>query len=95
MLKFTEKTKNVVLIIFYLIWQILTYYPIKISYNYNIDRLELIIMDTKIFYLIMKNTAKLEKLVETNAPYEKILNQSKKLDKYIMIQMKNLNRNWF
>ncbi len=43
----------------------------------------------------MKNTAKLEKLVETNAPYEKILNQSKKLDKYIMIQMKNLNRNWF
>mgnify|MGYP007030224148 FL=1 len=52
-------------------------------------------MDTKIFYLIMKNTAKLEKLVETNAPYEKILNQSKKLDKYIMIQMKYLNRNWF
>ena len=52
-------------------------------------------MDTKIFYLIMKNTAKLEKLVETNAPYEKILRQSKKLDKYIMIQMKYLNRNWF
>ena len=35
----------------------------------------------------MKNTAKLEKLVETNAPYEKILTQSKKLDKYIMIQI--------
>ncbi len=52
-------------------------------------------MDTKTFYLIMKNTAKLEKLVETNAPYEKILRQSKKLDKYIMIQMKYLNRNWF
>ena len=52
-------------------------------------------MDTKIFYLIMKNTAKLEKLVETNAPYEKILTQNKKLDKYIMIQMKYLNRNWF
>lgn len=34
-------------------------------------------MDTKIFYLIMKNTTKLEKLVETNAPYEKILTQSK------------------
>ena len=33
-------------------------------------------MDTKIFYLIMKNTAKSEKLVETNAPYEKILTQS-------------------
>ena len=48
-------------------------------------------MDTKIFYLIMKNTAKLEKLIETNAPYEKILTQSKKLDKYIMIQMKYLH----
>ena len=52
-------------------------------------------MESKIIYLIMKNTAKLEKLVETNAPYEKILTQSKKLDKYIMIQMKYLNRNWF
>ena len=40
----------------------------------------------------MKNTAKLENLIETNAPYEKILRQSKKLDKYIMIQMKNINR---
>jgi len=43
----------------------LTYYLLKFAII-NIDRLELIIMDTKIFYLIMKNTAKLEKLVETN-----------------------------
>lgn len=35
-------------------------------------------MESKIIYLIMKNTAKLEKLIETNAPYEKILKQSKK-----------------
>lgn len=49
-------------------------------------------MESKIIYLIMKNTAKLEKLIETNAPYEKILKQSKKLDKYIMMQMKNINR---
>ena len=49
-------------------------------------------MDTKIFYLIMKNTAKLEKLIETNAPYEKIVKQSQKLDKYIMIQMKDINK---
>ena len=67
----------------------MTYYFVKTCYN--IYRLELIIMDTKIFYLIMKNTAKLEKLIETNAPYEKILTQSKKLDKYIMIQMKYLH----
>ena len=52
-------------------------------------------MDTKIFYLIMKNTAKLEKLVETNAPYEKILTQSKKLDKYIMIQIWFLPNSYF
>lgn len=49
-------------------------------------------MDSKIIYLIMKNTAKLEKLIESNAPYEKIVRQSKKLDKYIMIQMKFMNK---
>ena len=49
-------------------------------------------MESKIIYLIMKNTAKLEKLIETNAPYEKIVKQSQKLDKYIMIQMKDINK---
>ena len=48
-------------------------------------------MDSKTIYLIMKNTAKLEKLIETNAPYEKILKQSQKLDKYLVIQMKHIN----
>lgn len=48
-------------------------------------------MDFHIEYLIIKNRLKLEKLIESNAPYEKILRQSRKLDKYIMIQMKNIN----
>lgn len=49
-------------------------------------------MDSKTIYLIIKNTAKLEKLIENNAPYEKIIKQSQKLDKYIMIQMKHINK---
>lgn len=49
-------------------------------------------MDSKTTYLIIKNTEKLERLIETNAPYEKIVKQSQKLDKYIMIQMKNINK---
>lgn len=49
-------------------------------------------MDSKIYYLILKNSAKLEKLIEDNAPYEKILKQSQKLDKYVMIQMKCINK---
>lgn len=49
-------------------------------------------MDSKIIYLILKNTARLEKLVEQNAPYERILRQSKKLDYYLNIQMKHINK---
>lgn len=49
-------------------------------------------MDSKLIYLIMKNTAKLEKLIESNAPYEKIVRQSKKLDKYILIKMQYINK---
>lgn len=49
-------------------------------------------MDSKTVYLIMKNTAKLEKLIKTNAPYEEILKQSQKLDKYILLQMKYMNK---
>ena len=33
-----------------------------------------------------------EKLIESDAPYEKILKQSQKLDKYIIIYMKDLNK---
>ena len=49
-------------------------------------------MDSKTICLILKHTAKLEKLIETDAPYEKILEQSQLLDKYIMIQMKCMNK---
>jgi len=49
-------------------------------------------MDYNVTLLILKNRAKLEKLIIQNAPYDKILNQSKKLDKYILIQMKLINK---
>ena len=49
-------------------------------------------IDYKIPYLILKNKAKLEKLIASNAPYDKIVRQSKTLDKYIMIQMKYMNK---
>ena len=48
-------------------------------------------MKSNIPYLILKNSAKLEKLIKSNAPYEKILKQSQKLDKYIIIYMKDIN----
>ena len=48
-------------------------------------------MKSNIPYLILRNSAKLEKLIENNAPYEKILKQSQKLDKYIIIYMKDIN----
>jgi len=49
-------------------------------------------MDSKICLLVLKNTAKLEKLILENASYEKILEQNKKLDKYILIEMKYINK---
>ena len=48
-------------------------------------------MDYKIDYLILTNSAKLKNLIESKAPYEKVLKQSKKLDKYIIIKMKCIN----
>lgn len=45
-------------------------------------------MDSNICLLVLKNTAKLEKLISENASYDKILKQSKKLDKYLLIRMK-------
>ena len=48
-------------------------------------------MKSNIPYLILKNSAKLEKLIESNAPYEKTLKQSQKLDRYIIIYMKDIN----
>lgn len=49
-------------------------------------------MDCKYNYLILKNRAKLEKLIRENAPYKKILRQSKRLDKYIIEQMNAMNK---
>lgn len=49
-------------------------------------------MDTRIYLLILKNRAKLSKLIEENAPYEKILHQSQILDKYIIKQIYAMNK---
>lgn len=54
-------------------------------------RKEALLMDSKIMLLIYKNKAKLSKMIEQNAPYDKILRQSRKLDKYIIIAMKCIN----
>lgn len=50
-------------------------------------------MDCRINLLVIKNRAKLEKLIENNASYKKILKQSQLLDKYIIKQMKEINNN--
>lgn len=39
----------------------------------------------------LKDTAKLEALIATNADYETILKQSQKIDKYIVREMKKIN----
>lgn len=49
-------------------------------------------MDSRIYFLISRNSAKLNKLIESDAPYEKVLKQSRRLDKYIMIAMKQINK---
>ena len=54
--------------------------------------MELIFMDYRLALLIIKNRVRLEKLIENNAPFEKILTQSKKLGKYILLQMKYMNK---
>lgn len=50
-------------------------------------------MDTRLENLIKKNSEILDDLIENGAPYEDILKQSQKLDKYIveaMIQINNV-----
>ena len=49
-------------------------------------------VDSKIILLICKNRAKLYKMIEQNVSYDKILKQNKILDKYINIQMNNINK---
>lgn len=48
-------------------------------------------MNLKINLLIIKHRAKLEKLIENDAPYNAILKESQILDKYILIYMKEQN----
>ena len=44
--------------------------------------------------LRLKHTAKLEKLIKQNADYNKILKESRIVDKYIVIEMRNMfNKN--
>jgi len=49
-------------------------------------------MDSKYSLLILRNKAKLYKLISENAPYEKILHQSRILDKYLIKQLYAINR---
>ena len=49
-------------------------------------------MDSRINLLISKNSARLDELIRKGAPYEKILKQSQKLDKYIAMAMKHINK---
>lgn len=49
-------------------------------------------MDSRIILLIAKNKAKLAKMIEQNAPYDKILHQSQILDKYIIQQINEINK---
>ena len=49
-------------------------------------------MDSKYCFLILRNKAKLEKLIRENAPYKKILSQSKLLDKYLNNQINAMNK---
>lgn len=49
-------------------------------------------MDTKIFYLALRNRAKLEKLILEGANQKKICQQEKILEKYTIQQQKSINK---
>lgn len=49
-------------------------------------------MDSSLVLKKLRANAKLEKLILENAPREKILKQSKLLDKYVQIQFKQMNK---
>ena len=49
-------------------------------------------MDIKIFYLSLRNRAKLEKLIMEGASKKKILHQEKLLEKYLLKQLKSMNK---
>lgn len=49
-------------------------------------------MNSKTNNFIKKNVKILEQMIETNASYDEIVKQSQKLDKYIIIEMKHINK---
>ena len=49
-------------------------------------------MDIKIFYLSLRNRARLEKLLMEGASKKKILHQEKLLEKYLLEQLKCMNK---
>ena len=49
-------------------------------------------MDIKIFYLSLRNRAKLEKLLMEGNSKKKILHQEKLLEKYLLEQLKCMNK---
>lgn len=49
-------------------------------------------MDIKIFYLSLRNRAKLEKLLMDGTNKKKILHQEKLLEKYLLEQLKCMNK---
>lgn len=49
-------------------------------------------MNSSISLKKLKANAKLEKLILENAPYEVIVKQSQKLDKYIQMQFNKINK---
>lgn len=49
-------------------------------------------MNSSISLKKLKANAKLEKLIMENAPYEKIVRQSQILDKYVQIQLEQMNK---
>ena len=49
-------------------------------------------MDIKIFYLSLRNRAKLVKLIMEGANKKKILRQEKLLEKYLLEQFKSMNK---
>ena len=49
-------------------------------------------MDIKVFFLSLRNRAKLEKLIMEGADKKKILHQEKLLEKYLLEQLRGMNK---
>lgn len=51
-------------------------------------------MDIKVFYLSLKNRAKLERLIAKGASAKRICHQEKVLEKYLLQQQKCINKTY-